>query len=393
MEKHYAWRNIRIMRWYLALAEPLFWGPVLVLYFSEVAGMSLDEMYFMEAVVLLGGAVLEVLTGSLADHIGRKKTIVIGRALFILYVAGFAIADSPLDVWIANITWVVGYAFVSGADQALFYDSLKLLGKESAFQREWGKGVARRLAISAVTCLAVGLLYKVHPRLPILISIPGIIGAFVLTLFLWEPPRSKLYKLRDQLDILKEGILVVVRRPKVRWIVLYAAVIGVAMKGWFFLYNPYFEVVELPLVWYGLVFSALNIVAAFASRLSHRISARLGEYWSIWFIAIGAGLLMFIMGAYPAQGAVSLIVLSNIMRGFYPIFTSSFLHRWVSSNIRATVKSIEGSVRAVVEFIMLGCLSLVSANVSVSATLMVLGGFTLAFSMRHIARYRKIFRP
>ena len=59
-------RNVRLYVWYETLRQPLFWGPVLITYLMHVGKMTLVEIYFMESVVLLLGAVIEIPTGALA---------------------------------------------------------------------------------------------------------------------------------------------------------------------------------------------------------------------------------------------------------------------------------------------------------------------------------------
>ncbi|MFC1640700.1 MFS transporter [Patescibacteria group bacterium] len=392
MDSKSAWQNVRMFKWFATFAEPFFWGPVLILYLINQGGMSLGDIFVMEAIVVLGLGVAEILTGSLADHIGRKKTIVLGRALGIVTVVWFALANSPFDIWMANISWAIGHALVSGADKALVYDSLKAVNKEKLFSKIWGGAMSRRLLLMAFASLAAGLLYSVHPRLPLALSIPGIIVSFIITLKFVEPPRTKSYSAREQVQLIWQGFSLVFTQKNVRWIVLFSAVVAVTLKAWFFTYNPYFELVELDLFWYGVIFFILNIIAAASSRFASSIEKYLGEYRSIVVVVLSLGLGILVMGFFPQKIMISIITLSNVIRGFFVPFSSAMLNHHVPSLIRATVSSIESSVERSVQFFVLGGLGWMTDAMPLPWCLMVLGGGALAFGFRHISQYNRIFR-
>ena len=115
----------------------------------------------------------------------------------------------------------------------------------------------------ALTSLSVGYLAGVHMRLPVLLGIPGILAAVAVVANMVEPPRTK--STAKHWDLMKLSVLFVANNRKVKWIIAYAVLLTVIGKVWFFTYNPYFELVHLPLAMYGWVFFGLNLVAAIFS--------------------------------------------------------------------------------------------------------------------------------
>ena len=250
MQKSDAQRNVRLFGWFVILSEPLFWGPILISYIINIGKMSLPEIYFMESIVLLGVVFLEIPSGALADLIGRKKTIILGSILHTISIIVFSISDSPKEIWLANIIWMIGYSMQSGADVALLYDSLKEDGRETEYSKIIGGNLANRLLVITFSCLIAGWMFKVNPRLPLFLSTPTVLISTFLAFYFTEPLKTEKYNIKKQFEIMKAGLKIVLKNGKILWIIFFTLLISVASKIWFFTYNPYFELVELKIEYY-----------------------------------------------------------------------------------------------------------------------------------------------
>ncbi len=119
MKHEDAERNILLYIMFKALAHPWFWGPIIFAYIEKMTGMTMAEIYIMEAAGLFLLVIAEIGAGTLADTIGRKRTVLIGCTLLIVGTVGFACISTTLGVWVQNIVWMIGFGFVSGADDAV----------------------------------------------------------------------------------------------------------------------------------------------------------------------------------------------------------------------------------------------------------------------------------
>ena len=389
-------RNLKLYAWFQMFREPLFWGPIAVKYMCEVSGMSLPELFFAEAVALLGVAVMEVPTGSLADHIGRKKTLMLGTATIICYMLVFAFANSPRDIWIGNFLWVIGFTLCSNADNALLYDSL-LESKEkrdieSLLKEIEGKAYGRRYLVMAGTSLLAGVLYDLDPRLTLLFSMPGIAISFVLTCFLEEPLKTESYRITRQLAIVWNGTKSAASSPIILWIIGFMVLLNVSSLIWFFCYNPYFDLVKLDVKKFGVIFSFMNLIAWFFSVYSHSLEKKVGAKASIlgMFVLIGAPI--YLMGSFVSIYSIGLVTLQNVVRGFMLPFFSYFLNRYVSSEIRATVNSLRSAAIGFGGFVGLGVFEFLLKSNPLEFGLQVLGIGVLASGAIFIFWHGKLFR-
>ncbi|HLD28510.1 MAG TPA: MFS transporter, partial [Patescibacteria group bacterium] len=373
--------------------EPLFWGPILITFISRVSGMSLSQIYVMESICVVGLFLLEIPSGALADLIGRRKTILIGSCLLFCDIMVFASAINPAMIWIANLIWVCGFSLISGADSALLYDTLKVLGRESEFKKIEGRAISYRLFLLAGCAITVGYLASINIRLPVYLSAGFKLLFVVVIYFFIEPPmtRQGRYNWREHLGLMKISILFVANHKNIKWIISFVVIIGVASKIWFFSYNPYFELVDLPLIYFGWLFCGLNIIAAISSFFSDWIARKIGDLGSIILILAVIGIPILLMGSYVAKIMVLLVLMQNIARGHLTPFIGHFLNQYLDSENRATVISIKSAVVSLGQFVMLGLFGWSLKLYNLPSCLQILGVFTLALSLVLIVSYWRIF--
>ncbi|MDP1743183.1 MAG: MFS transporter, partial [Candidatus Amesbacteria bacterium] len=104
-------------------ANLYFYNHVGTLYL-QTRGLTLLQVSSIWSIIMAASLMAEIPTGLIADKIGRKWSIVI--ALFVQTMGEFLylFANSYLSFVLIAILAGIGYAFSSGASEALVYDSL-----------------------------------------------------------------------------------------------------------------------------------------------------------------------------------------------------------------------------------------------------------------------------
>ncbi len=391
MNAHNASRNARLYSWYITFRDPIFWGPVLIISLMRLGKMELSDIYIMEGIVLIGFMILEIPSGALADLIGRKKTIMVGGLFQLASKIWFACITSPFDVWCANILWMIGASLTSGADSALLYDSLKEDGREGEYRKIEGRATGNWLFLVAIGSLVAGFLAEYSLRLPAILSIPGVLFSSAVPFFFKEPPATKKYAPQEQIAIMKKSFLFVMTHKKVIWILGFTTMIAVASKIWFFTYNPYFELVNLDLKYYGIIFFVLNIIAWCFSRYADFFSKKMSEKGIMKLMVFLVGMPILFMGSVVSVFSVGMVFLQNVVRGFTKPFFAEFLNRHLDSENRATVLSIQSAVSGLAQFIFLGAFGLLLTAYGLPFCLQLLGGTVLILGTWEIIVYKKTF--
>jgi len=164
---------------YRTLINMWFVGAIW-LYFYRLF-ITEQQVGILDGLAFAIGLLAEVPSGALADKFGRDRTVKLGQ---LLSGSGFliqSIASSFLLIFIGQMIMMIGYALVSGADDALFFERLKF-DKNS---NDWRKLVTRASQMALVGSLFAyvigGWTYSIEPRIPwVLNGIAFISSAIVI---------------------------------------------------------------------------------------------------------------------------------------------------------------------------------------------------------------------
>lgn len=156
-----------------------------VFYFSEY--MSIEKVGIIDGIAILIGIGAEIPTGALADMIGKKKSMMIGYLMmstscFVMFFArevGFFL--------IGNTLFFIGFAFISGSEEALAYDSLVEVGKEKFFSKVISThSVLGIMSLTAAQFIG-GFLYSISSGLPFFAAGISTFIGFLIAITLTEP--------------------------------------------------------------------------------------------------------------------------------------------------------------------------------------------------------------
>jgi len=196
--------NVGLMRWLETSNSLLFLIPVWVSF--ELRYISLAELALIEGAIALTQLILELPTGALADLIGRKKTIAIGYFLNALGYFSFTLARNFPGFLLAGAFFGFGEALISGAKEALVFDTLKESKKTHTFPQLMNSLQIRFYWGMAISTLLGGLLFQLSPYLPSLCTAIACVSSAFLATRLWEPSiDSEKFTLQKYISQTKEG--------------------------------------------------------------------------------------------------------------------------------------------------------------------------------------------
>ena len=119
-------RNIRILYALAFFQTFMLISPVLVPFFESL-GLSLSEIFYLQAIYASVIVLLEAPSGYLADRFGRRAVLLIGSIANGAGYAWLVFADGFMGLIIFEMILGVAISMMSGADLALLYDSERAL--------------------------------------------------------------------------------------------------------------------------------------------------------------------------------------------------------------------------------------------------------------------------
>lgn len=217
-------RNLRLLPWWWVTRWAWFGEAIWVVYLITERGLTLGEVFLFEAVFRAVVISAEVPTGMIADRYGRRLSIMVGSTLTVTAFLAFG-TGSDLALLLATYALLgIGEAFMSGADSAMLFDSLRPLGRDGEFAARTGRLNAYvTAAIAVFTVVGAAAVHWLPLSAPIVVS--GIVSAPAIALAwaMTEPPRT-----RSEHSFLATGRAAVahVRRSRPLWSAMALMAIG-----------------------------------------------------------------------------------------------------------------------------------------------------------------------
>jgi len=197
----------------------------------ELQFITLAQLAAIEAIIQGSQLIAELPTGAIADLLGKRASMLIGNVLRILSMVIYIQATTYHAFVAYALITGIGDSFISGAQDALVYDSLKQDGQEDRYTKVTAKASLIFQLSFAGAILAGGVLSLLGYKAAIAGAICADIVTFGVTLLLREPDiDSEIFTLNRYLRQLKAGFGQLFKTPYVRDISLFY--IGVGGVTW-----------------------------------------------------------------------------------------------------------------------------------------------------------------
>jgi MFS family permease len=309
--------------------------------FLQGRGFSLAEIGLAESFFHLAPVTLEIPSGSFADVLGRKWSMMVGALLIAVSTALIFIADSLWVLLPAMYLNGAAYAFRSGAQQAFLFDSLAPGPGADRFTSLLGRlNALSYLAIAGTSALG-GVLAERDFALPFGLAVGFALGAAWLAAGLREPERPRAERHGMGRTIVEALRIVRGDRRLLATLAFVAALWTVStlvhLYGQAVLAERGLEPSRIGLV-FGVTLFATAIGAALAGRLTPWRSFR---FWTIaaTLVVAGSGLLM---GGGPLLFAVGGLIVTELFAGAFEPMVAQRVNDAIASAQRATIISVEG---------------------------------------------------
>src|SRR5262245_43307133 len=160
---------------------------VWVIYLQQQRGLSLSQAALIDVTFFVAAAFAEVPTGIVADRFGRRTSMTVGAALMCLGILGWTFAPTLPLIILAYVAMGVGITFLSGAEDAFFYESLQVCGRAGDDTRLLGRVSAIFPGALALGSVSGGLLAAIDIVLPFLIAGLVLLITLAIVLTFKEP--------------------------------------------------------------------------------------------------------------------------------------------------------------------------------------------------------------
>ncbi len=314
--------------------------PVIVPFFAS-KGLSLAQIFYLQAVFATTIVLLEAPSGYFADIFGRRTALLIGS---VIHGCGFFLlnfADDFFSLMLFEITLGVSTSLLSGADLALLYDTQKALDTEESTEHSKSiahLGMAKSIA-EAFGALLGGALAMYSFELMVLVQSGAAWLCLVLALFIVEPPYRRSEATQDRVRIIEILRHLFHSDVVLRQIVIAIPLYSLATFNVIWLIQPYWEQQGLSLAVFGVLWCVQSLTAAVAMRYGFAVERKLGATGALIVIGLLPIVAQFGMAWFPGWIGIGIALLLFVGRGLKQVILVNALNRRVPSEFRATANS------------------------------------------------------
>lgn len=327
-------------------------GAMWVIFLTQHRGLSLAQASLVDVMFFVAASFGEVPTGIVADKFGRKTSLIAGAALLSVGILGWTFAPTLPLIMVSYFGMGVGFTFLSGAEDALFYESVQLAGRADDYSRLVGQAGAAFQGALALGSVASGLLASLNLVLPMLVS--GLSLFLILGIVLtFKEPQTK-EKTDGQVRksfgaILHQSLRLMRTRPMLLYPMIYLALVPIAsfITETLFL-QPQALSLGVPLAGIGFLIMAVQLIDMVGLNWSDRLKSLFGEGRLVFttpLLIFASLILLALFQRLPVLIFIAVIGFStSVIR---PILLNRIQNE-VSDDVRATIISMNSLMNTVI---------------------------------------------
>lgn len=348
--------------------------PVLVPFF-ESKGLTLAQVFYLQAIFAFFVVVFEVPSGYVADTMGRKNALVAGSLFHGIGFTWLYFADSFVDLVVFEMTVGLGLSLLSGADLSLLYDSQEAL-EQSVDEK--ARGIANMRFVKScaegVSALIGGVLIAYSFEATVFVNALFAWVPLMLSFFLTEAPFVRMEQGQHIGNVKRIISHLFFEDRLLRMICLSITLFGLMTFYVVWMLQPYWRDQGVALTWFGVLWAAQSFLFAIATKLCIPLEKRFGATPILVVMALLPVVGYFGMASTGGIVGILLSFTFFVSRGLNQVILTDALNRRVPSSFRSTANSMTSFLFRGIYIVTGPIVGFLISWLGMQATLAVLGG-------------------
>lgn len=342
--------NILKLYIYNFLTSVHFFSAVLVPMFTMWGHISFFQITLLQSWFMLWVFILEVPTGTVADFLGRKVSLVLSAVVWMIGVIVYTSVPNFGIFMLGEMLLATSIALASGADEALMYDTLKKLKRTKDTKTVMGRFESMHMGGLLVGAFFGGFIATSFGlESPLRFSaIPAFIALFI-ALSIKEPGYAVQRKNKDYLKILVEGMSFFYKSANLKILAFDMVSVSAVAYMMIWLYQNKLTSIGFDITYFGIVHVAI-VVAEMLVMSNYKFLEKIfgSKKGYLFFSAFISGVAIISAGILKSAPLVIISIVFALGFGLtrHPFF-SGFINKSIPSQKRATVLSSISMLRRI----------------------------------------------
>jgi len=322
---------------------------VLLPFFLVWGRLTFIEVMILQSYFTIMIVIFEIPCGAISDYISRKFSLFLGGLTTAFAALIYSTIPNIFIFMIGETLFALGFALVSGTDQALTYDTLRILEREDEISKIMARnksffliGISIAAPIGSLITLFFPLQYAMT-----FMFFPFIIAAFI-AITLQEPNHTLEKKTLKYLSIVKSGFKQIRRNKILRILAFDFIMVDVLVFLLIWTYQLYLEVLLISLTLFGFVAAAMTLAEMFFCNLVPKLekhSKNKRQLLVIYTLIPGIAYILIAFIIFAPLGILLIIIIIGFGFSRSIIFING-INKNIEEENRATVLSTISMIRS-----------------------------------------------
>ncbi len=149
----------------------LFYYSIEYLFLAITKQMLPSQILILNGFYIFSKIIMQIPAVTITDFMGKRKSIIFGNVMIVLYVLLLIISPNAVGIFIAHILCALGYDIKTIAENTLLYDSVSTKGGEGLYSKIDAKGGSWYYILDGVASLIAGYLFVINNYIPMIICL------------------------------------------------------------------------------------------------------------------------------------------------------------------------------------------------------------------------------
>lgn len=252
------------------------------LFYTITKGVTASQVLLITASYMLGKLFFQIPSVAIADYLGKRKSLIIGNAILVVYMILIIYSPGLLGILIATALSGFGYDIKAITESNLLYDSVATRGGDGIYTKIDSKGASAYYVIDTVLSVIAGYLFVINNYIPMYICLFFLIVSFVLSFKFEDIYRSKKEKtginLKEFLSgyskDIKSSFNFIRKSNRMKSYVLFATVFYGVIKIMSTCKNDLLIDMKISEEQFSLIYAALSLIAAISAMFSKKVQRK-----------------------------------------------------------------------------------------------------------------------
>lgn len=257
----------------------LFFYSIEFLYYTITKKVTASDVLIINGFYLFFRIIMQIPAVAITDTLGRRKGIITGNVLLIIYVFILVFVPGAIGIIIADMVFSLGYDIKVIAEAGILYDSVSTRGGEGLFSKIDAKGGSWHYLLDGIASLTAGYLFVINNYMPLVVCLIFILISTVLSfrfrdVYTVDKEKVKNTNIKEYTKDLFSSSKLILKSKRIKAFLLF----GVIFYGIIYITKTYNSdlliTIGIPEEQFSMIFAIFTLLEGIALSLKKQVEKK-----------------------------------------------------------------------------------------------------------------------